>query len=280
MSDTNIFPSAPSSYVGLYYIADPSSGWSVNGDNNPANCIATQSDSKTISVNLYDAWDPGPNSPYYSFGLGSLPTYITITAMTMYWYENRSGTSPGSWKGQHSLDGSNWTDNIASHTVNAGSLVSGSMARPGGGSWTRSDLSNLRVRCYPTAAASSSRVVSIDLWYVTVSWTYVVPTTVQTDDADQIGVFSARLKGTINSNGDLGGQYRFVWGTSSGSYSYSTSWTTVTDGGSNQYTHTPSLSPATNYFYRIEYRNSGLEVTNGAEKTFKTLSGGCFVMVD
>jgi hypothetical protein len=93
-------------------------------------------------------------------------------------------------------------------------------------------------------------------------------------------VFSARLKGTINSNGDLGGQYRFVWGTSSGSYSYSTSWTTVTDGGSNQYTHTPSLSPATNYFYRIEYRNSGLEVTNGAEKTFKTLSGGCFVMVD
>jgi hypothetical protein len=197
-------------------------------------------------------------------------------------YEGRSGTGPGQWKYQYSIDGTNWYDAIAGHTVNVSyTLVSSSsLSRPGGGSWSRTDVGNLQARIVSTATGTNDRNEYVDKWYFTITWDYITPTKVQTDAADNIGVFTARIKGTVNPNGDAGGQYRLVYGSSSGSYD-SPSWNTVTAGTEVQYTRNLSgLNPGQTYYFRVEYKNSGGTQTNGSELTFKTLSAGCLIVVE
>jgi hypothetical protein len=273
MASTDIYPTQPSSYAGNFAIDNPTVQWSVGGDNNPSTCVGTASDSKFIYINIYETNNPGAHNPFYSFGLGSIPTYVTITSLTAWWYENRSGTNAGSWKGQHAIGGA-YSDNIASHAVNSNTWVSGSMARPGGGSWTRADLANLQFRASTTAYSTSSRNCYIDQLLVRVVWDYISLTSLTTNDATSVTTTSATISGSYNANGDGGTEWRMVYGTSSGSYD-SPAWTANAGTGSitAPTRNLTGLTGGTTYYYRLEARNSADTAQYGAEKTFTTAAG-------
>jgi hypothetical protein len=147
------------------------------------------------------------------------------------------------------------------------------IAKPGGGSYTRTDITNLRTRFYAYGNSTQVRQIRVDQFLVRVAWSYIAPTLVQTDPATNIGTTTATLNATLNSNGDGGGQYRIAYGTATGNYNLAPGWSAnVITTQWNPAPNITSLSPNTTYYFRIEYQNSGTTQTNGAERSFTTLA--------
>lgn len=279
MSYADIYPTQPN------YVAntDSSAGWAVSGDYDAATCVTYASDSKQYMTDIWDRNLGDTSHVFYSFGYSGVPTYCTISSIEMWAYETVSGSSPGQWKMQIALGGA-YSDAIAGHSVNNGGWASGTgIARPGGGSWVRSDLANLQMRIYVTAWGSNDRQCRVDQWLVRVYYDYISLTSLTTNDATSVASTSATIAGSYNANGDGDTEWRMVYGTSTGSYD-SPSWTA--DAGTGSITsptrNLTGLTAGTTYYYRLEARNSANTAQYGSEKTFTTSAGTVFMsmMID
>lgn len=224
------------------------------------------------SINHTDYYCPSPSPAVDGWSnLANIPTYCVINSIHLWVYAYKSGNGGGTHAIEYNLNGSAWTRTGLTDTLSS-TWNDITMSRPGGGSWARSDIANIDVRGYANGDASrTDRYVYIDGIILRVNWDYITPSLVQTDAATGVTAGVATLNSTINPNGDAGGTYRLVYGTTSGSYD-NPSWNAVSGGGSQ----TPSrsltgLTAGQTYYFRVEYKNSGGVQTNGSERSFTTL---------
>lgn len=249
--------------------------WYRSGDYLWYGCLASTSDSKSARLDNYNNYgDDGREFTSWA-ALSGVPTYCTINSVTMYIYAGRSGTQAGTMKYGINLSGGtmSWSSNITPGS--AGTTWYGtSFSRPGGGSWARSDLGNIRCRFYGNGDAVNVREIFVDCLLVRINWDYISLTSLTTNDATSVTSSSATISGSYNANGDGDTEWRMVYGTSSGSYD-SPSWTAASGTGSitAPTRNLSSLSAGTTYYYRLEARNTANTAQYGAEKTFTTAVG-------
>lgn len=244
--------------------------WTYSGDSNLVNCLATAGDSKYLYMNN----DAGVKSTgrIYNLGVGGIPTYCTISSVYVYAYTQRVGGIASACEIDTDLSGANEGGGVQ-WTLGSLQYFNRLVDRPGGGSWTRSDLGNIGFKIKSWGNGNGSEQFRFDHVYFAITWAYISPSQVTTSAATSVTSSGAILNCTINPNGDAGGTYRIVYGTSSGSYD-SPSFAAVSGGGSQSPTRTlTGLNPNQTYYFRVEYKNSGGTQTNGSELTFTT-SGG------
>jgi hypothetical protein len=244
--------------------------WYRSGALNWYDCLAAASDSQSARINNYTgSGDDGRN--FASWGISGIPLYVVINSLTYGVQAARSGTGAGTMKFGWHLGGTvSWSSNFT--PVSVGTPWTGSMARPGGGSWTRSDLSSLNARIYGNGDATQSRELIVDQIYVVVNWDYITLLSLVANAATSVTQTAATISGSYNANGDGDTEWRMVYGTSSGAYD-SPSWTSAS--GSTGSITAPSrslssLTANTTYYYRLEARNQGDISYVSTEQTFTT----------
>jgi hypothetical protein len=95
------------------------------------------------------------------------------------------------------------------------------------------------------------------------------PPTVAIDNVTDIDQTGATLHGILTNDGGAGCQYRFQYGTTSGTYTVQTPWTDNITSGNNFSAAIAGLTPSTQYFYIAQCRNVAGE-GNSEEGNFTT----------
>jgi len=233
-------------------------------------CVAATSDSQSMRTDNY--YNYGDSRTLTTWGVGSVPTYITINSLTLWPYAGRTGTNAGSYAPYWNVGGGSFS--AGTRVYPTGGWYSNTMARPGGGSWVRSELSGIGVKFYAYGDSGGGREIFVDCVLIRVDYSYITLASLTTNDATSVTSSGATISGSYNANGDGGTEWRMVYGTSTGSYD-SPAWTA--DSGTGSITaptrNLSGLSAGTTYYYRLEARNSADTAQYGSEKTFTTSAG-------
>ncbi|MFC2065767.1 choice-of-anchor R domain-containing protein [Chloroflexota bacterium] len=153
---------------------------------------------------------------------------------------------------------------------------------PDGGSWTYYTSSGTGIwsghnsGCYIKYKAFLSTADTSNtpgLHDISITYTQQAPPvtapTVTTDNATLVEETTATLHGTVTDDGGEACQYRFQWGTVSGSYSDNTAWTGSKTTGESFDANITGLNEGTRYYFIAEAKNS-VGTSSGSELSFLT----------
>ena len=223
------------------------------------------------SMNIYtDNYNTGLESwTMAGFSASGIPTYCVINSITLWYYAARSGTGEGTMKSQWNLSGGAFSSG-ASNTPAGWTWYSDTMSRPGGGSWTRSDIANIGVRFYGNANATQQRNLLVDGFLLRVNWDYITLASLTASTVSTKGQTTATLPCSYDANGDGDTEWRIMYKASGGSYD-DPSWTASSNTGSNSVSRDlTGLTAGTTYYFKLQARNSANTVQESSEQSFTT----------
>ena len=125
---------------------------------------------------------------------------------------------------------------------------------------------------YYYLAWSEVTAESLQQWsddYASITATTTGAPTATTNAATLVEETTATLHGTVDSSGGENCQYRFVYGTSPGEYTYTTEWTGSVTAGQDFSVDISDLSQGTLYYFAAQVKNS-VGIGTGTELVFLT----------
>lgn len=116
--------------------------WTITGAGSANAAVRTQGDSQFIEKNAETA---GESNELTTFDFSSIPPGSVIVDVVINWYSGRSAAGAGNIRWRCKL-GANTTDGAYQGPGASWTNFSQSIARPGGGTWTRADLVTTGIR--------------------------------------------------------------------------------------------------------------------------------------
>lgn len=149
---------------------------SVYNNNNPSNALTSHTDSNRVCV-YSNTGSQAESYLYYNFDCSSIPSNATITSVSCIAAASIYGGPNGNYFSTYELQLCNGTNPKGTATSVTGSGGTSANHTISGGSWTRSELNNIKLRFKVIRGSDSSSDASFSLWGATLTINYEIRAT-------------------------------------------------------------------------------------------------------